>query len=34
MRFFAAADRVARNDYTVTALDGDGNPVEVDSTTN
>jgi hypothetical protein len=32
LRFFAVADRVAHNDYTVTALDGDGRPVEVETT--
>ena len=30
MRFFAAADPVAYNDYTVTPLDADGRPVEVE----
>jgi hypothetical protein len=34
LRFFAAADQVARNNYTVTAVDGAGKAVAVDTTTN
>lgn len=34
LRLFAGADQLAHNDYTVTALDGDGKAVEVATTAN